>query len=293
MLYDVKLAIRYSYLTPSVHARSLLRVMPSTIDGRQRVLSRLLRADPAPAEKREAADFFGTVTTSLVWTAPVEEFSVTLAARVDRIAPAPQLDFSTQLADLPREIAAAHDIGPGSPHHFTASSRRAPVSPVLAEFARDQLKAGMSAFDAVVAVGRALHREMRFDADATTVDTPAESAFAARRGVCQDFSHILIGGLRGIGIPAGYVSGFLRTNPPPGKPRLDGADAMHAWVRAWVGAEMGWVEFDPTNDCLTGVDHITVGNGRDYDDVAPVCGALRGFGAQDSKQSVDVLPVRE
>ena len=90
---------------------------------------------------------------------------------------------------------------------------------------------------------------------------------------------------------AGYVSGFLRTLPPPGKPRLEGAGAMHAWVRAWAGAEMGWIEFDPTNDRATGVDHIIVGYGRDYDDAAPVRGALRGFGAHESRQAVDVVPL--
>ena len=88
---------------------------------------------------------------------------------------------------------------------------------------------------------------MRYDPDATEVDTPLAEAFAARHGVCQDFSHIMIAGLRSLGIPAGYVSGFLRTMPPPGKPRLEGADAMHAWVRAWCGAEAGWIEYDPTN----------------------------------------------
>lgn len=291
MLYDVRLAIRYRYPAPSVHARSLLRLMPATIDGRQRVLSRLLRADPAPAEKREAVDFFGTAMTSLVWALPVEDFTVTMTARVDRAAAAEELDLSAPLADLGREIAEAQDIGPASPHHFTAASRRAPITPGLTAFARDHLRPGMSALEAVTAVGRALHHEMTFDAEATTVDTPAESAFAARRGVCQDFSHILIAGLRGIGIPAGYVSGFLRTSPPPGRPRLEGADAMHAWVRAWVGARMGWCDFDPTNDCPGGVDHITVGYGRDYDDVPPVRGALRGFGAQESEHSVDVVPL--
>src|SRR5438445_2505899 len=104
---------------------------------------------------------------------------------------------------------------------------------------------------------------------ATTVQTRASDAFALKRGVCQDFSHIMIAGLRGLGIPAGYVSGFLRTIPPKGKPRLEGADAMHAWVKAWCGRDAGWQEFDPTNGIRASNDHITVGYGRDYSDVAP------------------------
>ncbi len=134
----------------------------------------------------------------------------------------------------------------------------------------------------------ALHRDMKFDAKATTVDTPPAEAFARRIGVCQDFAQVMIAGLRGIGIPSGYVSGFLRTVPPPGKARLEGADAMHAWVRAWCG-DAGWVEFDPTNACLVGPDHVVVGYGRDYGDVAPVAGVLRISGKQKSKQAVDVI----
>ncbi len=101
----------------------------------------------------------------------------------------------------------------------------------------------------------------------------------------------MISALRGVGIPAGYVSGFLRTFPPPGKEKLVGVDAMHAWVRAWTGPEMGWVEFDPTNDQPAGTDYIVIGYGRDYDDIAPVRGAMRGAGEQDSDQSVDVATV--
>ena len=97
----------------------------------------------------------------------------------------------------------------------------------------------------------------------------------------------------GIGIPAGYVSGFLRTNPPPGKPRLEGADAMHAWVRAWCGWQTGWIEYDPTNALIVGADHILIARGRDYGDVSPVKGVLKIAGDQKSEQAVDVLPVPE
>jgi transglutaminase-like putative cysteine protease len=158
-------------------------------------------------------------------------------------------------------------------------------------FARDHAPAQGGTFDIVLAMGRALHGHMTFDAAATTVDTPVAEAFAKARGVCQDFSHIMIAGLRGLGIPAGYVSGFLRTLPPPGKPRLEGADAMHAWVRIWCGPDRGWIDFDPTNACFARNDHIIVARGRDYSDVAPVKGTMRIAGGQDSRQAVDVVPV--
>ncbi|HQU66845.1 MAG TPA: transglutaminase family protein [Albidovulum sp.] len=291
MIYDVTLAISYSYPVPSVNSRTVMRLTPSSVEGRQVVRSRMIRAEPAPSEKRETVDFFGNAMTTAVWTEPVEALRLTLSARVERLTPAQELDLSAPLDFLAQEIASAQDIGPQSPHHFIAASRRANPVGAMTEFARDQLRPGMSTLEAVEAIGHALHGVMRFDPDATTVNTPAEEAFEMRHGVCQDFSHIMITCLRGIGIPAGYVSGFLRTLPPPGKPRLEGADAMHAWVRAWAGAEIGWIEFDPTNDRASGVDHIVVGYGRDYDDVAPVRGALRGFGAQESRQAVDVVPL--
>jgi transglutaminase-like putative cysteine protease len=132
---------------------------------------------------------------------------------------------------------------------------------------------------------------MRFDAKATDADTSPAEAFEKRHGVCQDFSHIMIACLRGTGIPAGYVSGYLRTLPPAGQPRLQGADAMHAWVRAWCGTGMGWVEFDPTNAMMAGLDHVVVARGRDYSDVSPVKGVLRTPGGQTSRQAVDIVPV--
>ena len=163
--------------------------------------------------------------------------------------------------------------------------------PEITAYTREHLSDDMTTMEAVRAVGESLHADMTYSAEATDVNTPVGTAFEARAGVCQDFSHIMIAGLRGVGIPAAYVSGFLRTYPPPGKEKLVGVDAMHAWVRAWVGPEVGWVEFDPTNNQFAGVDYIVIGYGRDYDDVAPVRGSMRGAGEQDSDQSVDVAVV--
>jgi transglutaminase-like putative cysteine protease len=140
-------------------------------------------------------------------------------------------------------------------------------------------------------LNKRIHADFTYDGDATDVRTTARQAFDLKAGVCQDFSHVMIAGLRGLGIPAGYVSGFLRTIPRPGKERLEGADAMHAWVRAWCGREAGWQELDPTNDMVAGNDHITIGYGRDYSDVSPIVGVLKTSGSQKGKQSVDVIPL--
>jgi len=290
MRYDIKLAIDYDYAAPSDHLRNLLRLLPPDIAGTQRVITRRLSLDPVPDERRDGTDFFGNATTSVVWHHPVAAVRFELQARVERLAPPEPLDLSPPLSGLSAEIAAEMRLSPEAPQHFLGASPRIVPCPEITAFARAITTRSMTALAAVNAVGQALHRHMTFDAEATTVDTPAREAFARRRGVCQDFTHVMIAALRGLGIPAGYVSGFLRTFPPPGQPRLEGTDAMHAWVRAWVGREMGWVEFDPTNDRRAGIDFVTVAVGRDYDDVAPVRGALRSAGGAESRQAVDVVP---
>lgn len=291
MRYDIRLKIDYSYQSRSDRVRNLLHVHPLDIPGRQSVSASLLTVDPVSDECSDRSDFFGNRTTHLAYHRPIQSISLSLAARVDRQGMDEVLDLSPPLSQLGREIAAISTLLPRSPHHFTAPSRRAPASDKIADYARASVGADCSTFEAMRTLGRALHRDMEFDRTATDVDTPPEKAFAAGRGVCQDFSHILIVALRTMGIPAGYVSGFLRTNPPEGQPRLEGADAMHAWVAAWCGQENGWIEYDPTNDLLAGQDHVTVAFGRDYGDIAPVKGVIRTSGKQQSVHSVDMRPI--
>jgi transglutaminase-like putative cysteine protease len=132
---------------------------------------------------------------------------------------------------------------------------------------------------------------MVYEIGATTVTTTPPMSFALRRGVCQDFAHIMISGLRGLGLPAAYVSGYLRTHRAPGSARLQGADAMHAWVMVWCGAELGWIGFDPTNDMIASDEHIVLATGRDYTDVAPMDGVIVAAGGQRIDVSVHVAPV--
>ncbi len=292
MMYDIKLTISYDYARPAVQARHIACLMPPSIAGVQRLVAGLLTIDPHPDESTDRTDFFGNHVTEFAIRAPHSAISLLVQARVERLPPAPLPAQSTCLADLAQIMAALSDMGPDAPLHYTAASPRAPENAEMTAFARAQVQPSMTVAQAVIAVGSALHGQMTFDATATTVDTPAAEAFALRQGVCQDFSHIMIACLRGIGIPAGYVSGFLRTAPPLGKQRLEGADAMHAWVRAWCGPEVGWLEFDPTNNKCADMDHIIVAYGRDYSDVAPIKGTLRGSGRQKSRQAVDVIPLQ-
>jgi transglutaminase-like putative cysteine protease len=291
MNYEIRLTITNVYGAPSAHARTLVRLLPSDVPGQQVVRSRLLAADPVPSERREARDFFGNAMTALAFHAPIDRIELTLEATTERLASDVGLDLSPTLPTLAQEIAEYLDLGSAAPHHYLWPSVRVPTDAAISDFARDAVQPGMTTLQIVEALGQAIHSEMQFDTEATDVHTPPAEAFANRHGVCQDFSHIMIAGLRSLGIPAGYVSGFLRTIPPAGQPRLEGADAMHAWVSAWCGTEAGWIEYDPTNACLVGLDHIVIAYGRDYSDVAPVKGVLRTSGKQSSRHSVDVIPL--
>lgn len=291
MLYDIKLVIDYAFQAPAAGARQILHAMPMTIPGRQRLIAGSVDIDPEPSTRRDRDDFFGNRLTELAFSEPHSTIEIALKARVEVTGSGAPASISEDLPALLEALEAETDLGPRSPLHFLSASPYARPDHAIARWAQGQSKAGRPCSDTVAELGLTLHREMRFDAEATTVDTPAAEAFAARHGVCQDFTHIMIIALRSLGIPAGYVSGYLRTLPPPGRERLEGADAMHAWVSAWCGPVVGWVEYDPTNAVFAGTDHIVVAYGRDYADVAPVRGAMRTAGGQTSNQSVDVVPV--
>ena len=286
--YRLALTIRYRFARPTAGpSREILRIRPADLPGRQRVAACSVTVEPRPAERVEFADFYGTRALALVLPAGLSDLAVTLSAEVECRDPGSALDLSPPLAGLAAELAGQTTLDATSPHHFLAPSRRVPALPDIAEFATAAVAEAEAPTTraTVEAVGRALHRAMRFDAGATTVDTPIGDAFAHRHGVCLDFAQIMIGALRSL---AAYVSGYLRTRPPPGRPRLAGANAMHAWVRAWCGARAGWVDYDPTNAVFASADHVVIGHGRDYADVAPVIGALRLDGAQSGDHVVDL-----
>jgi len=290
MLYEIKLVTTCTYGRAAA-GRQLLRLMPADWPEGQRLIAGSIDIRPAPQERSDRYDFFGNRTSEVTFSTANEEVEFVVRARVDRFAQPPTLDLSPKLDRLTAEIAAVESLDPMSPHHYIDASPLVRPSEAIADYVNEIVDPKGTTLEAVKTINAGLYRDMRYDGEATTVDTPLEEAFAKRRGVCQDFTHIMIACLREIGIPAGYVSGFLRTEPPKGKPRLEGADAMHAWVQAWCGLDAGWVEFDPTNRMMAGADHIVAARGRDYSDVAPVRGMLRTSGGQDISQAVDVLPV--
>lgn len=289
MLYDLRLKLGYAYNAPVGSSRHILRVTPRDIPGRQRAIASDLGIMPEPAERSAFVDAFGNLTHDIFLRGEHSVFEIMLRSRIESLAVSQPEGRDTQIDELRADIDNVRMLGPDSPHHFLGRSRLVRPGLETTNFALRVLPEGAGVRDAVQRVGEALHSELTYDAGATDVDTPHELAFAERRGVCQDFTHIMIACLRGIGIPAAYVSGVLRTIPPPGAERLAGADAMHAWVRAWCGPETGWIEYDPTNAMMVSDQHIVIAYGRDYSDVSPAKGVLKTSGSQRSEQSVDLV----
>jgi transglutaminase-like putative cysteine protease len=290
MIYDVRQTTTYTYETAVTRARHVLRLLPVARPGLH-VTAAMLDIDPVPVRRREVSDFFGNWATVTEIEQPHETLTVKLAARVS-VAPAEPLDAnaSPPWETVRAETCASADIGPGSPVHFVHPSRQVPLDPATRDYARLSFPPGRPVFAAAVELMRRIKDDFAYEPGATTVTTTPAAAFALRRGVCQDFAHVMIAGLRGLGLPAGYVSGFLRTVPRPGMARLEGADAMHAWVTVWCGAA-GWRGLDPTNALIAGEDHVVLAVGRDYADVAPIDGVVLASGGQQFTTAVDVIPI--
>jgi transglutaminase-like putative cysteine protease len=291
MLYDVRLELSYKYDAPVHGGRHLVRIVPVTVPSVQRVVASSLLVEPRPERETSFTDFFGNSATSIQFTDPHDRLAIRLTARVLVEDTQPPADLSPTRQGLAAEITRHWSVQPDSPHHFIAASPRVQSELPITQYAAEVTQGCTSVLDCAHALCLAIHRDFKYDPKATDVETKPGEAFALRKGVCQDFVHVMISGLRGLGIPAAYVSGFLRTNPPPGKPRLEGTDAMHAWVRVWCGQLTGWVEFDPTNAMLAGSDHISIGHGRDYSDISPIMGVLKTSGSHEAAQSVDVVRV--
>ncbi|MGO8925139.1 MAG: transglutaminase family protein [Xanthobacteraceae bacterium] len=291
MIYDVRQTTICSYASPVAHARHVLRLTPVHRHA-QRVQVAALQIVPEPRHRREGQDFFGNRLTWIEIEEPHETLSVKLVARVAVDALDEPLPLTTPAWEAVREEAfAASGIGPLSPTHFLYPSRLVSLDPEIRDYTRNSFPPGRPVLDAAIELNDRFKSDIAYEIGATTVTTTPPMSFALRRGVCQDFAHIMISGLRGIGLPAGYVSGYLRTLPRPDATRLQGVDAMHAWVLLWCGSATGWMGLDPTNAVFASEEHVMLAIGRDYTDVAPIDGVIVGSGEQWIDVSVNVEPV--
>jgi transglutaminase-like putative cysteine protease len=291
VIYDIRHVTTYSYESPVSFARCSLRLEPRNGDGQQ-LVSHSVDIRPLPADRTVRRDFFGTLTESILIEIPHRHLRIDSRSRVSVSRDAPGRAAPGSAWESVRDLAfEAAGLGPASPIGYVFASPLVPVHQPVTGYAALSFPPGCGILAGALDLMHRIRTDFKYDAKATVISTPLKEVFEKRHGVCQDFAHVMIAGLRGLGLPAAYVSGYLRTIPPPGKPRLQGADATHAWVSLWCGEEIGWVGLDPTNDLLVENDHIVLAVGRDYSDVSPVDGIIVGSRKQKLSVAVDVLLV--
>ncbi len=291
MIYDITHLTRYHYGSTVVVNDCVLHLRPRDEAGQQ-VQKFRVETDPTPREWREHRDAFDNRVARMRIETPHREMSVKAMSRVEVLRAAPPLAAVTPPWEtIAAEAADSESLAPNSPAFALYPSRLVSLFPTATGYARESFAAKRPIYEAAIELSKRINHDFAYDSKATDVRTSPAEAFSARRGVCQDFAHVMIAGLRGLALPALYVSGYIRTIPPPGKPRLAGADASHAWVAVWCGPLFGWLGLDPTNAIAEGDDHIVVARGRDYADVPPVDGLILSHGEHDLDVEVDVIPV--
>ena len=290
MKYRVRHQTVYHYGGGVTISHHVARLQPRALE-LQECESHALTVVPAPAVEKRRKDFFGNDLQFFSIQELHNHLDIT-AQSVVTVRPRWEPDLShsmpwEQVAGVFRDPIQPQVI---DPYQFVFDSHLVRSTPEMADYARPSFPGERPLLEAARDLCGRIHREFKFNPTATTVATPLTEVMRERHGVCQDFAHLAIACLRSLGLSARYVSGYIRTIPPEGQPRLVGADASHAWVSVFCPG-MGWVDFDPTNDLLPSEDHITVAHGRDFADVCPVAGVLTGGGAHEVRVSVDVEPL--
>jgi transglutaminase-like putative cysteine protease len=288
-----KTSYTYTELVPICH--NLVHLAPRSTPY-QKCSEYELKIDPAPAFISYRDDCFGNRTEYFSIEGGHEKLEIIAESTIDVTTnPAQAASDSLpweecvvrRMVDDPKtRLREAID-----PVHSLLSfpSPRVPNLPALREYVATSFAPRRPILEALEGLTTRIHQVFKFDSRATSVDTPIADVLRLRRGVCQDFAHLATGCLRSLGLAARYTSGYLRTVPAPGKPRLVGADASHAWCSCWCGP-LGWIDFDPTNNCFIRESHVTIGWGRDYGDVCPIQGVFVGGGEHQISVSVDVAP---
>ncbi|MFW9079346.1 transglutaminase family protein [Pseudomonas sp. P2757] len=283
----------YHYDSPVSLAQQLAHLWPRECAW-QRCTEQQLLISPQPSARRDELDVFGNPLTRLAFERPHDELQVNARLTVEVLA-RPALDFNLSPAWELTRNALTYSCQPLSADVLEACRYRF-QSPYVhlkrsfVEFSESCFPAGRPLMLGVQALMQKIFREFTFDAEATQVATPLVEVLERRRGVCQDFAHLMLACVRSRGLAARYISGYLLTQPPPGQPRLIGADASHAWVSVYCPV-LGWVDFDPTNNVQPALEHITLAWGRDFSDVSPLRGVILGGGSHDPEVRVTVMPL--
>jgi transglutaminase-like putative cysteine protease len=290
MTYRVMHTTTYFYgkLVSLCHNLAHLTPRPG---GRQTCRRSDLDVTPTPTLVRERVDYFGNRMTYFTVEEPHDRLTVRATSVVEVAPAAPPDAAATPSWDSVRRLLE-EDCSPEALDacQFVFDSPYVKAGPELAGYAARSFPPERPVLEAALDLMHRIHQDFRYDATATTLTTPVQEVLELRRGVCQDFAHLEIGCLRSLGLAARYVSGYLRTQPPPGQPRLVGADASHAWLSVYCPGH-GWVDLDPTNDQVPSEKYIVLAWGRDYDDVSPIKGVNLGGGRHSVTVGVDVALV--
>jgi transglutaminase-like putative cysteine protease len=287
MIYKIVHRTTYKYKYPVSVGNHVACLKPRTIP-RHSLKQSELTVKPIPTSITERVDYFGNHLCFFTIEEPHDELTVEARSEVvmeegstQSAQPSPPWEEVAKM--LPR------DQHPGAldAYQFCFESPRICLKPDFAAYALKSFTAGRPLDEALLDLTARMHTDFRFDSKVTTVRSPVEDVFEKRRGVCQDFAHVQIACLRSINLAARYVSGYLRTYPPPGQPRLVGADASHAWVSCYC-PELGWLDVDPTNNVVPSNGHVTLAWGRDFGDVSPLHGLILGGGVHTLKVAVDL-----
>jgi transglutaminase-like putative cysteine protease len=291
MKYRIRHSTIFEYAHPVTFVYNVLHLTPRNLPW-QAVGKTRLCVDPVPTVKTERMDYFGNHATYCTVQETHQSMRVTMESEVDvqarsmPAAEAPAWDTVGTWLQSRRSSDAIEAV------QFCFDSTHVKRSDPARGYVLPSCLPGRSTHQVATDLMHRIHQEFKFDAAATNISTPVIEVIENRKGVCQDFAHLMIACLRSAGIPARYNSGYIRTRPPEGKPRLAGADASHAWVGVYCPVN-GWLDLDPTNGKAADEDFITVGWGRDYQDVSPVAGVLFGGGDHSVKAEVDVVPETE
>ena len=285
-LYRLHHTTSYDYADPVVLGTHFLHLLPRERPG-QIVREAQLAISPNPDSRRDEIDHFGNHTTTVSLTGEHKEFRVSLSATVDVTQPAPPAPGRT----LRWEAIAAHGITDPGVAEFCLPSTLATPNNEIADYAALSFLPGRSILAALLELNQRIFNEMTYRPGVTNTCTTAAHVLTTRAGVCQDYAHFMLACLRALGLPGRYVSGYLRTSPPPGEHKRRGADQSHAWISAWLGPETGWVDLDPTNNLLVRDEHVTLALGRDFNDVSPLRGIILGGGRHYLRVNVDLDPV--
>jgi len=289
--YTVEHETRYAYTAPVSQSWQLARLTPRALPW-QRLVSHSLQIEPGADERRDEVDSFGNTVTHFGLHGAHRVLSVRMSCLVEigERSPGPAADGGPTWEAVRESIRRDPQQDDLVPASMCEPTPLVPYSEAALAYALPSFAHGRPWLGAVTELMHRIHADFEFEPGATTVSTSVDEVLYQKRGVCQDFAHLMLACLRGIGLPARYVSGYLLTDPPPGQPRLVGADASHAWVAAYA-PEHGWVEFDPTNDQLADNRYITLTWGADFADVVPLRGVILGGGEQRMAVEVSVHPV--